>query len=78
MFKYEISGNTDQIINAELRGNNAAFVCPVCGKVYIVSAFFNNVDETRVKGKTTCPCCNKSIAFIEKDSTWKAWIEPTE
>lgn len=37
-------------------GNNAAFKCPVCGKVFIVSAIIH-------KGIRKCPECNKSTGY---------------
>jgi hypothetical protein len=37
-------------------GNNAAFECPVCGKIYIVSSF--------IKHERRCPGCGKSRAFV--------------
>jgi len=47
-------------------GNNIAFNCPVCGKVFIVSAFLNG-------GKGKCPNCRKSKGTVTKDK--KASIE---
>jgi hypothetical protein len=38
-------------------GNNAAFECPVCGKVYVVSGFLN-------KGERSCPGCGKSRGHL--------------
>lgn len=39
-------------------GNNAAFRCPLCGKVFLVSG-------SRVhRGERRCPKCGKSIARI--------------
>ena len=40
------------------QGNNAAFKCPHCSKVYIVSG-------SRVhSGERQCPSCRKSVARI--------------
>jgi len=38
-------------------GNNAAFTCPVCGKVFIVSGF--------ILDKRKCPGCGKSTGVIK-------------
>ena len=37
-------------------GNNAAFTCPRCGQVYIVSGFLNKYGRD-------CPTCHCSKAF---------------
>ena len=39
-------------------GNNAAFKCPHCGKVYIVSGSLVH------GGERQCPSCSKSIGRI--------------
>lgn len=56
--------------NADWYGNNAAFTCPVCSKVFIVSPF---ITERR-----HCPGCGNSTAHCtgtaEKDGK-QAWIE---
>ena len=45
-------------IDEDWEGNNAAFRCPVCGKVFIVNS-------TRMhNGQRKCPGCRKSIARI--------------
>tara|TARA_B100000609_G_C17027282_1_gene336867 strand:- start:241 stop:468 length:228 start_codon:yes stop_codon:yes gene_type:complete len=44
--------------NSDIWGNNAAFICPVCSKVFIVSLFLTN-------GERQCPCCGQSTAKIE-------------
>lgn len=51
-------------------GNNAAFSCPVCGKVFLVSAQLH-------KGSRKCPACQKSIGYVEggKKSEGTARIE---
>jgi len=38
-------------------GNNAAFTCPVCQKVFIVSSFFHK-DSGR-----KCPQCEKATGY---------------
>ena len=45
--------------DADWNGNNAAFTCPVCSKVFIVSAF-NNLGLLGLQ----CPGCGKSTAYI--------------
>lgn len=43
-------------------GNNAAFTCPKCGKVYIVSGLLHRIQKST--GKRNCPNCYKSTATI--------------
>ena len=51
--------------DADWEGNNAAFTCPVCGKIYIVSDTRMHINaETKEKGYRQCPSCGKSIARI--------------
>jgi len=46
-------------IDEDWEGNNAAFRCPHCNKVFIVSG-------TRVHGgKRNCPKCGKSIGYCD-------------
>lgn len=42
--------------DADWLGINAAFTCPICKKVFIVSSFIHD-------GKEVCPRCNESTAF---------------
>ena len=53
-------------------GNNAAFACPVCGKVFIVSGASNIHSGIR-----PCPSCGKSTAHVDggRKSGGRAWIE---
>ena len=39
-------------------GNNAAFTCPICKKVFIVSELIH-------KGERKCPGCGKSIGYVK-------------
>ena len=39
-------------------GNNAAFTCPNCGKVFIVSALIH-------RDGRQCPTCSKSIGHVK-------------
>jgi predicted RNA-binding Zn-ribbon protein involved in translation (DUF1610 family) len=41
-------------------GNNAAFSCPVCGKVFLVSG-----SPTMHNGSRKCPNCQKSIGYVK-------------
>ncbi|HME32464.1 MAG TPA: hypothetical protein VKG65_06920 [Terriglobales bacterium] len=43
----------------DFRGNNIAFNCPVCGKVFIVSGLSDK------KGRE-CPNCGKSKGFVDE------------
>jgi len=42
-------------LEADWEGNNAAFKCPCCGNIFIVSGFHH-------KNGRKCPNCNKSTA----------------
>jgi transcription elongation factor Elf1 len=55
--------------NMDWIGNNAAFTCPKCGKVFIVSAHMN-------KGGRDCPSCSESVGYVEggAGSGGSAWI----
>jgi hypothetical protein len=44
--------------DADWNGNNAAFTCPVCSKVFIVTSF-NELGRIGLK----CPGCGKSTAY---------------
>ncbi len=45
----------------DLYGNNAAFTCPLCGKVFIVSQYLNH------NGRP-CTKCGESTGHIKEDS----------
>lgn len=47
-----------QDLDSDFLGNNAAFTCPLCNKVFIVSGFLNG-------GKSPCPNCGKSIGHVK-------------
>jgi len=51
------------------QGNNAAFSCPVCGKVFIVSGHLH--------GSRSCPSCKKSRGHVEggRQTGGRAWID---
>ena len=44
-------------------GNNAAFTCPVCQKVFIVSLHIH-VGPEKEKGYRKCPACGKSVGRV--------------
>lgn len=46
-------------------GNNAAFRCPVCKKVFIVSDTRMHVGPNGEKGYRKCPTCSKSIGRVK-------------
>lgn len=50
-------------------GNNAAFTCPICGKVFLVSGLLHD-------GVRACPKCGKSEAHVDggKKSGGKAYV----
>ncbi len=45
-------------------GNNAAFTCPICKKVFIVSDTRMHVSPKKERGYRKCPSCGKSTARI--------------
>jgi predicted RNA-binding Zn-ribbon protein involved in translation (DUF1610 family) len=45
-------------------GNNAAFQCPICGKVFIVSDTRMHVSPEGEKGYRRCPHCGKSTGRV--------------
>ena len=42
-------------------GNNAAFTCPLCGKVFLVSGLLHQ------RSGRDCPSCTKSTGRVSKD-----------
>ena len=46
-------------------GNNAAFRCPVCQKVFIVSDTRMHIGPNREKGFRRCPKCGNSIGHVK-------------
>ena len=44
-------------LNEDWEGNNAAFSCPACNKVFIVSALLHG-------GQRECPNCGKSKGYV--------------
>ncbi len=55
-------------LEGDLFGNNAAFACPYCSKVFIVSQFLNS------KGRP-CPKCGRSTGHVEgKGENRRAYI----
>jgi len=55
--------------DADWEGNNAAFTCPPCGKVFLVSGHLHN-------GSRSCPHCGKSTGNVSggKKSGGSAYI----
>ncbi len=45
-------------------GNNAAFTCPVCQKVFIVSDTRMHIGPQKERGYRECPSCAKSLARV--------------
>lgn len=61
--------------NADWHGNNVAFSCPVCSKVFVVAGF--GFDSEGANGRP-CPGCGKSVGFVSgscKDQGSQARIE---
>ena len=59
--------------NEDHFGNNIAITCPVCAKVYVVSAFLK--DSGGEKGKRICPSCGKSTGFVSADEAYVTWAD---
>ena len=47
--------------DSDFVGNNAAFTCPICTKVFIVSGFLH-------EGQRKCPVCKKAIGYVRGSS----------
>jgi hypothetical protein len=60
--------NLDVANNEELCGNNAAFCCPVCRRVFVVSGFLN-------KSGRKCPSCNRSTGHVADAGAFIEWEE---
>ena len=45
-------------------GNNAAFKCPLCNKVFIVSVLLHKSNDGE-KGYRVCPGCGKSVGRVK-------------
>lgn len=45
-------------------GNNAAFKCPVCQKIFIVSDTRMHIGPNKEKGCRKCPSCEKSVGRV--------------
>lgn len=58
-----IPDNLNQGVDWE--GNNAAFTCPICEKVFIVSDTRMHTDPQGEKGYRKCPSCGKSIGRVK-------------
>ncbi len=57
--------NPDDLDNDEdFEGNNAAFTCPVCQKVFIVSDTRMHIGSNRERGYRKCPSCGKSVGRV--------------
>ena len=56
--------------DADWEGNDAAFCCPVCGKVFIVSSLLHPDGRE-------CPACRKSVGRVKggRESQGEATLE---
>jgi len=52
-------------IDEDWEGNNAAFRCSVCNKVFIVSDTRMHAGPHGEKGYRKCPACSKSIGRVK-------------
>ena len=58
-----------QAANEDFYGNNAAFCCPLCSKVFIVSAHLNK------KNGRACPSCGRSTGRVNGDNATIEWLD---
>ena len=56
--RYNTGGVVAADADADWNGNNAAFTCPVCSKVFLVTAF-NDLGRIGLN----CPGCGRSTAY---------------
>jgi len=61
----------EKILDADWHGNNAAFTCPVCNKVFLVSAILNEPGGER--GVRLCPNCKTSTGRINAEGASIEW-----
>ncbi len=61
----------DPANNEELYGNNAAFCCPACQKVFVVSGFLD-------KNGRKCPGCGKSTGYVANETAFIEWEDRSE
>ena len=83
--KIELSNKEADLRKArdhDWEGNNAAFKCPMCGFVFLVSGLMHGINLPLQKGETPkgerpCPKCERSVARVEggRKSGGRAWIE---
>jgi predicted RNA-binding Zn-ribbon protein involved in translation (DUF1610 family) len=52
-------------LTEDWEGNNAAFTCPGCGKVFIVSDTRMHVGPNGETGYRECPNCKKSVGRVK-------------
>jgi hypothetical protein len=73
MSKHEVSNDpTKHELDEDWEGNNVAFTCPLCKKVFIVSAA-----PIIHGGERICPKCGKSTGHVTggRKGGGRAWIE---
>ena len=59
--------------NEDRFGNNAAFCCPICGKIFVVSAFLK--ERGGLEGQRECPKCHRSVARVTKTEAVIEWSD---
>ncbi len=52
-------------------GNNAAFSCPLCGKVFIVSQMLK--EKGSENGHRKCPSCKETTAILDANGARIEW-----
>ncbi len=72
MARREIDPTGTDARDEDWAGNNAAFTCPRCGKVFLVSK-----SSSIHGGKRVCPSCKQSTGYVTggRKSGGKAYIE---
>ena len=58
MVTLKLDGNAPPFHDHDWEGNNAAFTCPKCGKVFVVSGMLHQDGRK-------CPKCQKSTGHVK-------------
>lgn len=59
----------------ERYGNNAAFTCPICGRVFLVSGLLREPGGEPGERRCPGPGCGKSVARIQGTVATIEWQE---
>lgn len=59
-------------LDEDWKGNDVAFRCPSCAKVFLVSGTRMHIGPSGEKGYRKCPSCGKSVGHAQRDSqVWR-------